>query len=424
MRRQAREPLSLTKTFIASLAPSAQAEIYWDREVRGLGVRVMPSGTKSFVMKYRLGKGRAGPQRFPTLGKVGEITLDQARDTARKWKALAREGVDPNRERHAEATAPTFKDLCDEYLKRHAARKRSGSEDRRKIEKRLRPKLGHLRVKDVRFEDIEAIHRNMSGSPIEANRVVALLSKMFNLAIRWGWRDDNPTSGIERYPERKRARYLSADEIHALSGAMEQYVRDAKYTVYAQRAVDAIRLLALTGARRGEVLSAQWSQFDLKRGIWTKPDAATKQKREHRVPLSEAAIGLLNDMRSRRSNSDAEFLFPGKDGGHLVELKRPWLAICKLAGLTTKVRKQRDGKVVTLIKPAVRLHDLRHTYASILVSGGLSLPMIGALLGHTQPQTTARYAHLMDDPLRDAANLVGNAFVRRTGPALASKEPN
>ena len=158
-----------------------------------------------------------------------------------------------------------------------------------------------------------------------------------------------------------------------------------------QVSANAIRFLLLTGARRGEVLQAEWGQFDLSSGVWTKPSAHTKQKREHRVPLSEAAIELLEKIR-RETNG--QFVFPGrKPGAALAELKRSWQTIRRRANLEN-----------------VRLHDLRHTYASILASSGMSLPIIGALLGHTQTSTTERYSHLQDDPLREATERVANVL--------------
>jgi integrase len=144
----------------------------------------------------------------------------------------------------------------------------------------------------------------------------------------------------------------------------------------------------LTGARRGEALNARWSQFDLEAGIWVKPAATTKQRREHRVPLSAPANELLTMMKVK---AIGDYVFAGKDGKPITDLKRMWAAACRAAEL--------DG---------VRLHDLRHTYASILASAGASLPTIGALLGHTQPNTTARYSHLFDDPLRQATDHVAS----------------
>jgi integrase len=210
---------------------------------------------------------------------------------------------------------------------------------------------------------------------------------MFALAIRWKLRTDNPAKGVERNQEMKRTRYLAGAELVALTFAIGQH-KD-------KQAANILRLLLLTGARRGEALAARWDQFDLKQGVWTKPGAMTKQKTEHRVPLSAPARQLLGELRARAAE-DAEFVFPGRTGAHRVEIKKNWDAIRKAAGM-----------------PSTRIHDLRHTYASVLASAGMSLPIIGALLGHTQPSTTARYAHLLDDPLRQATERAGAIMTGR-----------
>jgi integrase len=201
-------------------------------------------------------------------------------------------------------------------------------------------------------------------------------------------RTENPAKGVERNTEERRYRYLSGDELRRLTDALVSHSSRA--------AANAVRLLLLTGARRSEVLSATWDQFDLCAGVWTKPSAHTKQKLEHCVPLSAPAGQLLAEMRveaerQQQTNREPRFVFPARSGDdHMVDLKSSWAAICRAAKL--------DG---------VRLHDLRHTYASVLASAGLSLPVIGALLGHSQAATTQRYAHLLDDPLRAATERVG-----------------
>jgi integrase len=246
----------------------------------------------------------------------------------------------------------------------------------------VRPALGSKRVESVRRRDIERLHQNLKATPYRANRVLALLSKMFSLAVQWDWRADNPCRGIQKFHEEKRERWLKTDELRGLTGALDKSTN--------QRAADAVRLLILTGARKGEVLKAEWPQIDFERGVWTKPSAHTKQKRTEHVPLSAAALTLLQGMRER--DPAGRYLFPGdKPGQPLQDIKRFWAQICRETEL--------EG---------VRIHDLRHTFASHLVSSGLSLELVGRLLGHTQAATTMRYAHLADDPLREAANRYGN----------------
>jgi integrase len=258
------------------------------------------------------------------------------------------------------------------------------------------PKLGKIRVEDLGRRDIEALHKSLKETPYQANRVLALLSKMISLAKSWEWRADNPCEGIPKFPEEKRERWLSTEEIERLCDSLDKHP--------SQSSANAIRLMLLTGARRGEVMTAKWEDFNLELGMWTKPSHHTKQKRTEHVPLSAPALQLLAAMKEK---SDTPFLFPGAVAGKpLQDIKKTWAGLCR----TAKLR-------------GVRMHDLRHTYASHLVSSGMSLPIVGRLLGHTQPQTTARYAHLADDPLRRATNrfasIVAAARSRKSGRVIA-----
>jgi integrase len=384
----------ITKRLVDSLQPTEQEIITWDDEIPGFGIRVTPKGVKAYILKYRAGHGRAAPIRKPTIGKHGAITADEARRIAKDWKARIALGGDPARDREEHAKAPTVDRLCDEYLASHAHLKRSGADDRRMIERDIRPALSSRRVSEITRRDIETFRDSLRAAPVAANRKLALLSKMFNLAIGWGWITRNPVDGVQRNAENKRERYLTPEEIARFNTAAEAYVAQSVQKSVARRTVAAIRLLALTGARRGEVLKAKWEHFDLERGVWTKPSAHTKQKRTHRVPLSPIAVELLREVRAEGEHRSG-YVFPAKAGaaGHVSDIKKPWQRLLSLAEL-------RD----------VRLHDLRHTYASILASEGISLPQIGALLGHTQASTTQRYTHLLDDPLRSATNRVGAAY--------------
>lgn len=359
--------------------PTLGNRITYDDKIKGFGVRITAAGTKVFIFNYRV-KGNRRERRYTIGGYPAPWTVQGARKKADALKRDVDNGKDPMGDLHAERGAPTMADLTDRYLKDHAVKKRSERDDKSIISNIVTPGLGRLKVADVRYADIDRLHRKMKATPYRANRTVSLLSKMFNLAIKWDMRADNPAKGIERYPEEKRERFLSTDEIQRLSAALADQPN--------QTAANAIRLLMLTGARRGEVLSATWDQFDLAAGVWTKPSAHTKQKKEHRVPLSAPAVQLLTEIAE---TTDGDYVFPGRNSEEpLKELKGFWTKVCKAAGIT-----------------GVRVHDLRHSYASILASHGYSLPMIGALLGHTQPGTTARYAHLFDEPLREATERVG-----------------
>jgi integrase len=375
---------NLTDEKVRKLKPTGVEQIIWDQQVSGLGVRVTAAGKKSFILKFRVN----GSGKKPTLGACGPgaLSVAEARALAVAWKTSAQQGVDPTRARQQERTAPSVADLCDEYMRRHGSRKRSGFEDQRKIDVVIKPRLGTLRVKDVSQFDIDDLHRKYANRPYEGNRVLALVSKMFSLAERWDWREGNPARGVERYPEEPRERFLTSDEIARLSVALSAYVAE-KPSADREDAVAIVRIAMMTGARSGEVLAAEWDQFDLDAGLWIKPSSHTKQKRTHRVPLSPEVIKIL-ERRERRSR----FVFPGPGkSGHRDSIRSAWARIQALTGGIDDVR----------------VHDLRHTYASVLVSSGVSREMIGALLGHTQAQTTMRYAHLYDDPLREATSRAG-----------------
>jgi len=418
-----RATLRLTDKMIGNLpTPAKGAVITYDKDVPGFGIRVTKNGVRSFVLNYVA----AGVERRMTIGQFSMWSTTAAREEAKNLRRKIDRGIDPLAERKdkelvaaAERAAPTVKDLFNRYDLEHLPHKslRAAADDRSIWNQLVLPKLGAMKVTEVRSTDIDAIHVDISRTrPVRANRTIEVVRKAFNLAIRWGWRPDNPVAGVRKNPEQNRTRYLSPIEIMKLAAALAAH----KEKMSAQ----AIRLLMLTGARRSEVLSARWDMFDLDKGVWVKPSAHTKQKKEHRVPLSAPAVQLLKElkteaierMKEAKASEVIPYVFPGADGEPLTDIKRTWLAVCKEAGLASQAEQRRrdgrllrdsNGKPLIVWKATVRIHDLRHTYASILVSEGLSLPIIGALLGHTQPQTTARYAHLFDDPLRAATERVG-----------------
>lgn len=381
--------IRLTKARIDSFGYQGDGnsrDVRWDEKISGFGLRIYPSGKKSFVLSYRSPEN--GAKVLWAFAEYGPKTLDEARSKAQGYKGQIGDGIDPRGTERKKRSRLTIDQLCDRYLDQYAANKRSLKDDKSLINQRVRPTIGRMIAADVKFSHVQSLHHKLKDTPIRANRLLSLLSKMFNLAIRWEICESNPTTGIERYPENRRERFLSADEIQRLGTVLAIHPN--------QIAANAIRLLMLTGARRGEVLNATWEQFDLERGIWIKPGSHTKQKKLHRVPLSPAAIQVLLEMKQ---SYPGKYVFPGRNFGQpLKELKRFWANVCRDAEL--------EG---------VRVNDIRHTYASILVSSGSSLPLIGALLGHTQPATTARYAHLYDDPLREATNRVGNLIIPPDG---------
>ena len=385
-------------------SPESGYAITYDAEVSGFGIRVTAAGAKSFILRYRT---RSGRERTYTIGPAGEggWKTARAREHAKDLKARIRSeaGYDPLAEIEAERDAPTIDDLAKRFLKEHAAKKRPVTRDSyaRCIARYILPALKHRKVVEVHYTDIDGLHRKVTeeAGPYIANRVVATLSKAFNLAIRWRWCTANPVRGVERNAEEKRKRYLSGDELARLTEALSKHSD--------QQAANVVRMLLLTGARKGEVLSARWDHFDLEAGVWTKPSSETKQKRDHVVPISAPVRQLLADIRAG-AESRAEkkgqplppFVFPSRLGAHLQDIKEDWAELCRSANITTTKRTAKGKAVVT---HSARIHDLRHTHASVLASAGFSLPMIGAMLGHSQPATTARYSHLFLDAQREAA---------------------
>lgn len=390
----------LTDSIVKELpAPEAGNRVTYDggeKAVRGFGVRVTAAGARSFVLNYRT---RTGRERRYTIGQFPTWKTSAARVEAEELRRRIDRGEDPMAEKEADRDAKTVADLTKRFIEEHSERKNRESTTslyEGMINKWILPKFKHRKVSEITFSDVDDLHHwiTKEGGPYAANRALAALSKMFNLAIRWQWRTDNPAKGVERNQEVKRDRYLSPNEIKALLAALNAH--DDK------QAANIIRLLLLTGARRGEVLNATWDQFDLEAGVWAKPGHTTKQKTLHRVPLSAPArqllATLLADAEAFAQEKKIEmpkWVFVGRVNGEPREgIKGPWAEICEAAGLVGP--------------KAVRVHDLRHSYASILASAGMSLPIIGQLLGHTQPATTARYAHLFDDPLRAATDRVGS----------------
>jgi integrase len=375
--------MRLTNRVVAKLPIPAQGNrLFYDDTVKGFACRVTDAGGRAFVINYfRKADGRE--RRF-TIGAFPNWSVAAAREEAKRLKREIDGGADPVGAHQESRAAPTIADLAARFEQDYVPRKRPSTQRvyRQQIATDILPALGRTKAAAVTHADVDAFHHRLSArAPTHANRVIAVLSKMFSLSVRWGWRLDNPCKGIERNQEQKRHRYLSGAELKRLTKALAE-LED-------QGAANAVRLLLLTGARRGELLAARWADIDLEARNWSKPASTTKQKALHRVPLSEPACRLLAEMR-KIAGDDADHLFPARGGGHRQHINAAWGALRKAAGI-----------------PDARLHDLRHTHASILASSGLSLPVIGALLGHSTPTTTHRYSHLFDDPLRAAVERVG-----------------
>jgi integrase len=399
------EPRRLVDSYVkkAPLPPSDNWIIY-DTEVAGFGLRCTAGGARSFVLNYRT---RGGKERRYTIGDATNWNVAAARKVAKEIRRKIPDGYDPLSVIEAERGAKTVAGMCQRFIEDHLPelRAKTAADYRSMIEREILPAIGRLKLVDVKPDDIDGLHRKISrghgehrARPYRANRVAALLSKIFNLAVhRWQWLETNPVRGLKRNQESKRERYLVNGELQRLSEALAVHED--------RQAANIIRVLLLTGCRRSEALAMRWADLNLADGTWTKPASTTKQKKTHVTPLSAPARQLLAEL-NESAETNAEFVFPGRWGGHRAEIRQAWHDLCRAANIK-----------------GVRVHDLRHSFASQLASSGFSLPVIGALLGHSQPATTARYAHLFDEVTRQATERVG-AVIAGNGKPSANVVPH
>lgn len=382
----------LTVRGVEAIRPGATDVIVWDSELAGFGCKVTPKGKRSYFLYYRT---KEGQQRRPAIGVHGPMRPEAARATARLWLADVAQGRDPSHARTQNRAAPTVRELCGRYMEEHAETRKKDSSirnDRRLIDAHIMPALGAKKVASVTRADIAGLHHALSATPYEANRMLAMASKMFSLAERWGLRPDNsnPARNIDRYKEERRERYLASDEVARLWQILNS---DAVAAKASPASIAAVKLLMLTGRRLNEVLGLKWVWVDLDAKLLRLPD--TKGGRLT-VSLADAAVDILVDLKAKAG--DHPYVIPGAvKGKPLVNLQKPWRSIRKLAGLED-----------------VRIHDLRHTFASIGAGMGMSLHMLGRLLGHTQAATTSRYAHLAQTPVQAAADAIGVELMRLT----------
>ena len=364
----------ITKRSVDAIKAGGTDTVYWDGELTGFGLRVRRSGRKSYVVQTRI----AGKLCWFTIGPHGPLNPDQARARALEILACAKRGIDPRDADARREAEPSMADLgrrfLEEYVPVHC-KPSTREEYRRSVRLFVDPVIGELRVPEVQRKDIAALHHGLRDKPYQANRTLGVLSKMFSLAEVWGWRPDgsNPCRHVKRYKEHKRERFLSPEETERLG----QVLREAEEEM--PSAVAAFRLLLLTGCRMSEIRDLRWEY--VKDDCIELPDAKTGGRV---VPLGPEARAVLSAIPR---DEDNPWVIAGRlPGSHLTDLQRPWRRIRKQAGL--------EG---------VRIHDLRHSFASRALALGESLTMIGKLLGHTQVQTTARYAHLARDSIQTAA---------------------
>jgi integrase len=370
----------LTKRVIEAAEIQAAEHFIWDDSLPGFGVRVLPSGRKGYIVQYRAGRR----SRRMSLGPSTVLTCEQARTRAITIIAAARGGDDPAARRDADRRTATVKELADRFDKEHVSlriKESTAKGYRRLLQLTILPALGRHRVTEVTRADIAKLHHDLRHIPYEANRCLEVISKMFSLAEMWGLRPDgsNPRKHIKKYAEEKRERFLSPVELKRVGEVLREMESEG---IELPSAIAATRLLILTGCRLNEIMTLQWEHVDLPGKALRLPDSKTGAKVVH---LGQPAIDVLEKVALVETNP---WVIVGTlPGARLTDLQPFWQRVRARAGLND-----------------VRIHDLRHTFASAAVASGQGLPMIGKLLGHTQVQTTARYAHLASATVKTAAS--------------------
>ena len=406
----------ITKRVVDALKVKPAEYTEWDDSLSGFGVRVRPSGSMSYIVTYRAGAGRVAPVRRFTIAAVGKITPEQARQRAQAVLGAVAHGRDPAAEKSDERGMPTVAELADRFMGEHVALKRKKGTTafyRDILDRIVRPALGAAKADKVTRAQVARLHGKLQGTPFQANRMLAVVGSMYAFAARIGVVPEgvNPARKIIKYPEHRRERFLTTEELERLGAAIHEaettgipYEIDtskptAKHAPKEENriaqispfAAAAIRLLLFTGCRLREILHLKWKYVDFERGLLFLPESKTGSKT---VILNASALEVLSGL-----DRFGPYVVPGDNPEKpRADLKRPWATIAKRAGLER-----------------VRLHDLRHTYASFGACSGLGLPIIGKLLGHTQASTTQRYAHLDNDPLRRATEVIGGRISAALG---------
>lgn len=403
--------IKLSKRTIDAIEVGDKPGFFFDTDLKGFGLKAMPSGTKTFIVEYRVGGGRTSPKRRLTLGKFGAITAEEARDLAKATLGRVHAGSDPAADKAKLRAEMTFDQVCDLYLREGCETKKASTiaTDSGRIERHIKPLLGKRRVGEITRTDIEKFMRDVAagktaadvktkkrgraiveGGKGTATRTVGLLGGIMSFAVNRGMRTDNPVRGVKRYPDKKGETFLSPAQLAKLGEA----ITSAEVAGANPSAIAIIRLLAFTGARKSEIAALRWSEVDLERGYLMLGDSKTGAKA---LPLGAPARQVLASL----NRTDSPFVFPAGAGeGHFQGVEKVWRGVRREAGF-----------------PDLRLHDLRHSFASVGLARGDALPVIGAILGHADVKTTSRYAHLADDPVRNAADGIATAVAN----ALANR---
>lgn len=386
--------MRLTKRSVEKLPGKADSYFVWDADLKGFGARIYPSGKRTYVIQYRAGRRT----RRMTLGQHGALTTDQARKMARQKLGDVARGADPAEERRQHQLAPSVAALCDRFLELYVeqhCKPTTVRSYRTIIRNNIKPRLGTYLVNAVTRADIAALHHDMRATPYQANRALMVLSKMFNVAEDWGMRDEgaNPTRRVKKYREEEKKRYLSDAEQIRLGQALTACLRDGSET---EHVVAAFKLLMLTGCRRNEIATLRWEYVTTHH--LELPDSKTGRRR---IPLPREAYDVLMSLPRLQGNP---YVILGKTpDGHITDLERPWRRVRARAGLND-----------------VRIHDLRHTYASVAVQSGIDPFLLKEILGHKNLTTTLRYAHLADHTVQQAAGSVASRLAGALGAGAQS----
>jgi integrase len=387
----------LTKRVVDALTTREKDYFVFDEEVMGFGIRVLPSGKKTYIAQYRSG----GRTRRVKIGRATVLTPDEARARAKELLGDVAKGENPAEGISAHRQAPTVSQICDRFYAVHVTqhcKPSTQAEYKRSLEIFVKPVLGTFKIGDVKRADISEFHHGLRDRPYQANRVLGVLSKMFNLTEVWGLRPDgsNPCRHVIKFKEHRRETILTQTQSVKLAQILDELSQDASESPFA---IAAIRLLMLTGCRLGEIQTLKWEY--LREGMMILPDSKTGRRH---IPLPPMVKDVLAAVPRLPENP---YVIAGEvEGQHLTDLQRPWRRIRKLAGLEH-----------------VRIHDLRHTYASHALASGLDLVMVGKLLGHSQYQTTMRYIHLQDGQIREAAARVTDGMQFMLSPAPPPRTP-
>jgi integrase len=393
--------VKITKRAVDTAQASERDFFIWDSELKGFGLKVTPKGRKVYLVQYRM-PGRT--TRRYTIGPHGSPwTPSSARTEATRILGAVAAGSDPADDKKLARQDITVSELCDIYLGEGADTKKATTVamDRSRINAHVRPLLGTKRVKQLSKTDVRKFLTDVAdgktakdrktrkqgrsiikGGKGVANRTIGMLGAILEFAVERGYRSDNPARGVKKYREGRPARFLSNEEMARLGDALRD-AEQAKVNLYA---IAAIRLLLLTGCRKNEILSLKWTEVDFANGMLRLPDSKTGAKIVH---LGAPAISLLSELPRQQGNS---FVIAGdRAGHHLINLQKVWAKVREAAGLED-----------------VRLHDLRHSFASMAARSGESLLVIGKVLGHATTAATSRYAHLSDDPVKAASEKTSN----------------